>query len=372
MISQRLSRTKNTPVVLCTCCVLACSLSSGCVFESPDVTASPSPNSSQLAISVIPVERVEKSSRTKILYGEVVPVQETWLAFERSGRIASIPKNVGNVVAMGEVIASVEQTQLEDQKRQITESLAKANDQLANAASSAAAAVIQKQVQQFEGRLKGIEAELKRGRLESPFDGVIVEVEIEEEQLVRAKMPAIRVVSDLPPVIKVDAREVITAKLQIDSTFTAKTPDGPVDLVLVSKSELRGPVTGEQLTFELKSDSTNASWNYGDVVEIVLPDELEEPGLWIPLSSLIRSHDQSWAVYAAIKSGDSEALVERRPVDVLATSDGQSFVNGVDGSLADVSFIVGDGTHRIVAGQRVTVDFAGTEALVVDQAGDAN
>lgn len=91
-------------------------------------------SSTILTTTVTPSSFVQVVSTT----GTVVPVQSVSLAFQASGQVASVNKNVGDVVSQGEVIASLDSSVLEANLEKAQSDLAGAQAQLAETGGSSA------------------------------------------------------------------------------------------------------------------------------------------------------------------------------------------------------------------------------------------
>ncbi|WP_338049187.1 efflux RND transporter periplasmic adaptor subunit [Photobacterium sanctipauli] len=87
----------------------------------------------------------------------------------------------------------------------------------------------------------------------------------------------------------------------------------------------------------------------GELAYLQYEDKHQQPGYWIPLSSMTDGIRGVWNVFA-LHDEDGKLNVERRTIEVLYATNEYAFV---DGAIQPGERIVADGLHRLVPGQAV-------------------
>ena len=96
------------------------------------------------------------------------------------------------------------------------------------------------------------------------------------------------------------------------------------------------------------------SLRQGDLASLELAQTIEDPGFWLPLSSLTESSRGLWSCYAAEPAEDGYQLA-RRELELLHQTETHAFVRG---TLRDDELVVLEGLHRLTPGMPVTVTIA--------------
>lgn len=297
---------------------------------------------------------LEATTETVVVYGTVVPVRESQLSFQRGGTVEEIRKVAGEKVVQADVIAVLDQSELDKQRQQLQASLEQSKRRL-RAATRETTASIQQSISQLEGQLRGVEAALERGVIVAPFNGVISEVKLQQGQIAAPETPVIVIVGDEPPRISASLAQKMAARMLAQKTTWAGIGDRAVELKVESSSDIRGRVLGTNIVFEIQSELANDAWEYGDVVELRFRENLDTAGCWLPISALQRRAGDSWFVFTVQPSdsgsGTESFVVKRQPVTIQLLQNKRAYV---DGELNSGAMVVVDGTHRIVNGQSVT------------------
>ena len=87
----------------------------------------------------------------------------------------------------------------------------------------------------------------------------------------------------------------------------------------------------------------------GAVVRMNMTRQVNEPGLWVPVTALSEGQRGLWSIYIARKDDDTWTV---RPglVEVIQSEGDQAFVRG---AVSDGDLIIIDGLQRITPGQEV-------------------
>jgi hypothetical protein len=96
------------------------------------------------------------------------------------------------------------------------------------------------------------------------------------------------------------------------------------------------------------------------VVEVTVERPVATPGFWLPMTALVEGERGLWTVYTVRPAPDGGGrVVGQEAVEVRHTEGDRVYVAG---TLADGAVVIGDGTHRVIPGQRVRAVEADTPA----------
>ena len=376
-VSKLLSSVLTTPsacaLLLCVCCAGCGDHSSA--DERERNTAKPVP----LRVHVIRPRLTNNATKTIVCYGKFRPVQESRLQFGRPGVVAKILKTVGESVVEGDLLAELQQDEIQDQISKLRSDLGKLQSSLPTL-PPAEAAKQRAKVGQLQGQLVQFEAQQSAGRLTADFSGTVVKTNFEVGTLAVPGRSVLVIADKQSPVVD----------LSLDSTTAADLPDGyrvwvghngrAMPTSISSRQVLTtegGPrESGSQrITLEFQQPLDADSWAYDSVVEVRYRRFQGESGYWIPMTALNRSTDGGWSVLIADKTQDSSVLIADKTQDssvlVADETQGSADKQAVLRSQAcevirhqnrlvlisavepNDALIVLDGSHRVVPGQTV-------------------
>ncbi len=89
----------------------------------------------------------------------------------------------------------------------------------------------------------------------------------------------------------------------------------------------------------------------GQIIRIVINEERERKGVWVPTESLLPAAKGTWSVFVMNESG-KVPVVKSQSVKVLFTEGERSLISG---TIKNGDKIVCEGAHRISQGQAVEV-----------------
>jgi predicted phosphodiesterase len=94
--------------------------------------------------------------------------------------------------------------------------------------------------------------------------------------------------------------------------------------------------------------NANAVTLVGDLIAVDLAIELNQFGVWVPISALANGVRGMWNVYVVSNEGATQ--VATRAVEIIYSDGERAFITG---ALQDGDLLVIGGTHRFVARQNV-------------------
>ncbi|WP_417678828.1 efflux RND transporter periplasmic adaptor subunit [Pseudodonghicola sp.] len=211
-----------------------------------------------------------EATRLRSFPGVIKATVETTLAFQTSGRIATRPAELGDVVKAGEVLATLDQITLAEdvtsaeaalkaaqaEAELAAQSLARAEELSRRGVASTAqleSATAQRDataasVRAAEAELSSAEDAERYGTLRAPADGVVIKVEADPGTTVSQGTPVLTLATEAGREAVIDVPTEVLALLQPNARFSihARSPNGP-------------PVPGKLRLIEPVADSSTRS-----------------------------------------------------------------------------------------------------------------
>jgi RND family efflux transporter MFP subunit len=322
-----------------------------------------------LSVSVQDVQLSSRLILDEAFSGIVVARRTSRLGFSASGRISTIAVDVGDRVKVGQQLARLDTRDLQAnlQAAQANIAEAEANYKLAEAtvarqrtlferghvaqqrvdeAEAQASAAIAR-IEAAKAQAETIRVTIDLSAIRAPFDGVITNRMSDEGAIA---MPG-ALLLELVEAQKLEARIGLPAnvaeRLTIGETYTLVSVRGEVPAVLRS---MTGIIDQSLRTVTTLFDVGDVeAVNAGAVVRIALPREIDERGVWVPISSLSESSRGLWSIYIAENEG-ATWTAQPRLVEIVHTDGVRAFVRG---TLQDGEKVIIAGLSRLVPGQLV-------------------
>ena len=208
-------------------------------------------------------------------------------------------------------------------------------------------------VDQLTAMLIDVEVDLDESQLKAPYAGVISKRYTDEGTIVSPADAILRLVDDT----RLEAWVGLPAANAIHFSVGDKHPllvDGNKIEAIVSAvlPELDPATRTRTVIFDLGSSKTNQIVPF-QIIRIEVEQQNYSKGFWVPTTSLVQSKRGLWAIYVVEPTKqNSTFVVARRDVEVLHLQDVRAFVRG---TIQSGERIIADGTHRVVAGQQVSL-----------------
>ena len=318
--------------------------------------------------------RLEASMRVERRFtGQFEARQDTALAFEEAGTLAEVLVREGDAVAAGAVLARIDTRLLEaerarlDAQRQAllaqAELARRTNERQGElqARGHAAQARIDEtslQLAQLTAGLAEIDAalvtvavRLEKAVLRAPFAGRVASRFADTGAVVAPGVAVATLLEEGPARFRVTLDPRLAAGLAPGAEVTIDAGGALLTARLSRLAPELDPVTrGWVAVFDLAEGiAVPPARSTG---EVVLPDGLDVPGAWVPLSALQPGLRGTWTILTVVPDADGGATVAQDAVEVLQVAEGRVFLRG---GFADGDLFLPDGTHRVVPGQRVRV-----------------
>ncbi len=281
--------------------------------------------------------------------GVVRSGQSVELGFSRSGRIAEMLVDTGDRVREGDPLAELEMERLEQQRRQIEDSL----NQPAPKPTGEGAPPPQDNGP-TQSDLERVKSDLEDSVLSAPFDGVISERRMTVGSLASPGVAVFKLEQDddleawIP--VPVDLAETLTTEKEHSLSIGGSELKADLETIL---PEVDLTTRTRTAVFALDGKTSEAHLP-GESVTLEVSRRIESgsPGFWLPLTALTRETRGLWSVYGIDRVENELPKVTRNFVEVIHVDGDRAWVRGTPAG--EFEFIPA-GIARVVPGQTVKV-----------------
>jgi multidrug efflux system membrane fusion protein len=302
------------------CCVLGFALLCGC--GAGPAQAKEAPRDSALLVHLAPVER-GPVNRTLHAVGRVQIRNDLNLAFKIGGVVRSVKVDQGDHVHKGEVLASLDLTEVKAERARAEQVMVKATRDRDRARELFAVHSISlmdlQNAETSVGMATSSEAaagfNLRHAVIVAPDDGVIDRRDVEEGEIVAPGQPVLHMVGSSRGMVvrtAVPEREVLALRSGDPATVTLEVlPDRQLSASVTSISSVATPGTGT-FDVELALASGSDQPMFSGLSASVTIEHVEHPQATVPLSALVDGAGEHAAVFTV--EGTS---ARRVPVKVM-------------------------------------------------------
>ena len=342
----------------------------------------------ELNVSYIVVEQAPGFASQRTYAGQVVPARAAELGFKRGGELTHVAVDIGDKVRAHQVLAKLDTAGLQASLRSANADIALREAAVAGAeAQVRLAANTEKRFRRLraeghtpqqtydEAKLNyavkiadlkmaraamssaiatrdAIQVSIQEAVIRAPFGGTIQARYIDEGSQVSPGMPSLRIVEQEQLELHIGVPGRVSTLLDANVDYAIRWQDQHFVAKLRNVlPELDANTRTQMAIFLPQSKVTNLP--LGAVVELVLKEQVGEPGFWLPLAALTESDRGLWGVYVINTSNQ----VERHLVEIVHTEAQRVFARG---TLVQGDRVINSGVHRIVPGQSVKPTLAKT------------
>lgn len=329
-----------------------------------------SENPTPLSVDVVVANMQSSLALDEKFTGIVQPRRSSELGFSDGGRIAALNVDVGDRVTDGQILAVLDtravRSQLVSAEAQVNE--AKASHALAMNTverqqtllerghvsqqrvdeALAQAATADARIEAARARADTLRVQIDLATIRAPYPGMITSRNFDEGAIAAQGAPIFQLVETGALEARIGLPAPLAAALEPGDIYTLSTDVGPVDAKLRS---VTGIIDAGQRSVTSLFDITDAaSVSAGTVVRLSVSRDVQENGLWLPVSALAEGQRGLWSLYIASPEGDGWVA---RPglVEVVQTEGERVFVRG---AISDGDRIIVDGLQRVAPGQSVS------------------
>ncbi|MFT4614869.1 MAG: RND family efflux transporter MFP subunit [Bacteroidia bacterium] len=320
-------------------------------------------------VAAVTVERLAEFAVKRSFTGVARPAQSADLAFEFSGTVSEVMVNEGDRVEADELVARLDTSLLEIERRQLQaqQAEAQANQRLILAnldrqgsletdgyASRQRRDELESGRDANRARIAHLQAALdgnlvrqEKYHLRAPFSGVVGERFLQRGSTASPGVPAIRV-------LETDRME---ARIGVPRQLAATVSKGDVVTLSINGRTVLGDVLAVGAELKAKSHAVTVRIGLrdhtvmtGSVIELILNDRIATSGFAVPEAALTASLRGLWRVYVLLPVESGLYQIEPRDLQLRYLNEREAFV---EGGLRDGERIVASGAHRVVPGQLV-------------------
>lgn len=298
-------------------------------------------------------QRIEAAIESFLSYGRLAPRRQSQLGFGRGGRVAQVLKRIGQPADQGELLAELEQPELQQQRQRLQQSLERAERLAAGNPSANQPNAAQQQVAQLKLQLAELDAEISQGQIVAPYDCIVARRQIDVATEIAPGGLALSVIERAPPGVEVSLSRAEVESLRQPSILRVELEGAIYPASLEQLAPVENAVGGRQAWLKFEVDLPRDRWYFGRTVVVQGQSPTGQAGFQLPLTAMQRRAGELWSVFLAEPANDSgRHTVVRRAVRVVRT-DGDAVI--VQGSLDEQTLVIVRGTHRVVHGQQVTI-----------------
>ena len=320
--------------------------------------------------------------------GRVEARLDSHLGFEIGGLLASVDVDEGAAVKRGAALAVLDTARLSAQEAEARAAFDQVRAELELAEATYARTVeafdykgVSKQQldesrQQVaalaaaanvaEARLERISVDIGKATLRAPFAGTVVHRAADPGAVLAPGQTLVTLQSSDAPEARIGISPDAAGGLSIDGAYSLSVNGQPVDAILKTVVPRRDEAT-RTVDAIFRMDGDSATLRPGDLARLDTERFVEAPGYWIPAPALIEGPRGLWQALV-VDQRDGESVLVKHTVEVLHASENRVFVRG---TLEAGDLLVSEGTHRVVAGQKVSLQPGSALASAADRAAGA-
>ena len=189
---------------------------------------------------------------------------------------------------------------------------------------------------------------LTKSVLAAPFRARLGARLADPGQTVAAGQSVLVLFDQAPPRVRVGVPDKLAQGLRLGDRTLIDVSGVPLESkILRIRPDLDPATRSRAVVLELSAGAPAA---FGTTAELVLQQEISEPGFWAPLSALREGVRGSWSVMA-IETTDAGDVVRGAAVEVIHSDGQRAFLRGL---LPDGARIVAEAPDRVASGQSVS------------------
>ncbi len=207
-------------------------------------------------------------------------------------------------------------------------------------------------VEQLDAAIEEINVSLKNSELIAPFRGIVSQRFLDPGTIAPASTPVLQLIEN----------EKLEAWIGLPTEQASNMAAGdvlpircgnhdPFDVKLMAKIDNLDPLTQTQTVIFEIPNAQNSKLVPGQLCELPVKITIKKTGYWIPTAALSRGLRGLWSVMA-VDSSNENYVIEKRDVQIVY-NDGDRVL--VEGTVSSGDQIVLDGLHRVVSGQKVSI-----------------
>ena len=322
-----------------------------------------------LAVDVVVADVRSSLALDEKFTGIIQPRRSSDLGFADGGRIAALNVDVGDRVTDGQILAVLDTRAL---RSQLASAEARVNEARASHALAmntverqqtlmhrghvsqqrvdeaiAQAATADARIEAAKAQADTLRVQIDLASIRAPYPGMIMARNYDEGAIAPRGAPVFELVETGALEARLGLPANLASTLEPGKVYALESDGGPIDARLRS---VTGVIEAGQRSVTTVFDVTDPrTVSPGAVVRLSLSRDVEENGLWLPVSALAEGQRGLWSLYIAVPQ--EGGWVARPGLVEVVQSDGErAFVRG---AVSDGDRIIIDGLQRVAPGQAV-------------------
>ena len=301
-------------------------------------------------LEVLEVKTSQSYEISKNLPGELLPFQQSKIAFEITGRISSIYVDIGDRVKKDDALAKLDDSEVNANLEQAVARLDLANQVLNRFEDLRKKGFIS--IQDFDkakseylvakSQVKFFEVKKSQTILRAPYDGFIQNRFVDEGTVINSSNPILEVLDANKVEAHVSIPENLVNNLEVSNDYTFEIGQEKA----IGKFKRLAPMSASGSNSRLAIFEFSDFFIPGSVIDLIIKIKKSEQGIWLPINSLSQSEQGLWSVYTV--SDDWSNRVEKDLVRILHFENNYAYVSG---TLKDGDLVILGGLSKIIEGQ---------------------
>ena len=323
-----------------------------------------------LAVDVVIADLQSSLALDEKFTGIIQPRRSSDLGFSAGGRIAALNVDVGDRVTDGQILGVLDTRAL---RSQLATAEARVNEARASHALAmntverqqtlmerghvsqqrvdealAQAATADARIEAAKAQADTLRVQIDLASIRAPYPGMITARNYDEGAIAPQGAPVFALVETGALEARLGLPASLSSTLETGKVYALESDGAAIDARLRS---VTGVIEAGQRSVTTVFDITDpATVSPGAVVRLSLSRDVEENGLWLPVSALAEGQRGLWSLYIAVPQ--EGGWVARPGLVEVVQSDGErAFVRG---AISDGDRIIIDGLQRVTPGQAVT------------------
>ena len=301
-------------------------------------------------LEVLEVKTSQSYEISKNLPGELLPFQQSKIAFEITGRISSIYVDIGDRVKKDEMLAKLDDSEVNANLEQAVARLDLANQVLNRFEDLRKKGFIS--IQDFDkakseylvakSQVKFFEVKKSQTILRAPYDGFIQNRFVDEGTVINGSNPILEILDANKVEAHVSIPENLVNNLEVSNDYVFEIGQEKAK----GKFKRLAPMSASGSNSRLAIFEFSDFFIPGSVIDLIIKIKKSEQGIWLPINSLSQSEQGLWSVYTV--SDDGSNRVEKDLVRILHFENNYAYVSG---TLKNGDLVILGGLSKIIEGQ---------------------
>ena len=301
-------------------------------------------------LEVLEVKTSQSYEISKNLPGELLPFQQSKIAFEITGRISSIYVDIGDRVKKDDVLAKLDDSEVKANLEQAVARLDLANQVLNRFEDLRKKGFIS--IQDFDkakseylvakSQVKFFEVKKSQTILRAPYDGFIQNRFVDEGTVINGSNPILEILDANKVEAHVSIPENLVNNLEVSNDYVFEIGQEKA----IGKFKRLAPMSASGSNSRLAIFEFSDFFIPGSVIDLIMKIRKSEQGVWLPINSLSQSEQGLWSVYTV--SDDGSNRVEKDLVRILHFENNYAYVSG---TLKNGDLVILGGLSKIIEGQ---------------------